>query len=125
MYRSLHNAHVFQRFRREHEFTTPPSMQPSKKEVHIALHMPVGQYVGIPQICATYNWITLYPIDFELDTHININMKMIAIAWHVSGSNSRPFSTLLSVLQVYLVKFFKCAYFNSRMRNCISPASKL
>ena len=34
---------------------------PSKKEGHIAVHMLVGHYVGIPKTCATYNWRTLKP----------------------------------------------------------------
>ena len=41
-------------------------MPPLKKEGHIALHLSVGRYVGIPYPCATDNSRTLCPRSFKL-----------------------------------------------------------
>ena len=67
--------------------------------------MMVHNYVGIPQTCTTYNWITLTPIDFKLHTPNNINIMMIPIAPQVKVKVTFDFVTEvgISVLQTSLV----------------------
>ena len=82
---------------------------PSKMEGYIALHnlclsvCLVHNYVGIPQTCATYNWITLTPIDFKLRTPNNINIMMIPIALQVKVIFDFVTEVGISVLQTSLV----------------------
>ena len=76
-------------------------------EGYIALHnlclsvCLVHNYVGIPQTCATYNWITLTPIDFKLRTPNNINIMMIPIALQVKVIFDFVTKVGISVLQAF------------------------